>query len=35
VTGLLEVGEEFDADGFILSVYRIKAEAVEEAPLRR
>lgn len=35
VTGLLEVGEEFDADGFIISVYRIKAETVTETPERR
>lgn len=28
VTGILEVGEEFDGDGYVDSVYRIKAEDV-------
>lgn len=32
VTGILEVGEEFDADGYVDSVYRIKAEDVGATP---
>jgi len=28
VTGILEVGEEFDSEGYIDSIYRIKADAV-------
>lgn len=32
VTGILEVGEEFDADGYVDSVYRIKAEDVAASP---
>ncbi|MBI3855936.1 MAG: hypothetical protein HY293_09635, partial [Planctomycetes bacterium] len=32
VTGVLEVGEEFDGDGYVDSVFRIRAEAVVEAP---
>jgi hypothetical protein len=32
VTGTLEVGEEFDGEGYVDSVYRIKAEAVGPAP---
>ena len=33
VTGILEVGEEFDADGYVDSVYRIKAEDVGAAQI--
>jgi hypothetical protein len=32
VTGLLEVGEEFDSDGYVDSIFRIKAESVVAAP---
>jgi len=32
VTGVLEVGEEFDSDGYVDSVFRIKAESVVGAP---
>lgn len=32
VTGTLEVGEEFDSEGYVDSLYRIKAEAVGPAP---
>ncbi len=35
VTGILEVGEEFDSEGYIDSVYRIKADDVGTAPLKR
>jgi hypothetical protein len=33
VTGILEVGEEYDADGYVDSVYRIKADDVGAAQI--
>ena len=33
VTGVLEVGEEYDADGYVDSVYRIKADDVGAAQI--
>jgi hypothetical protein len=35
VTGILEVGEEFDGEGYVDSVYRIKADVVGPAPASR
>jgi len=34
VTGTLEVGEEYDSEGYIDSIYRIRADAVAASPER-